>query len=194
MTKRLRLTAGFALTSLTLASSIGLAQAPRPVTVEFQNAPLSQVMRAFGTYSGSIIVLAPDVGDPEMTATIENVDWRLALDRIVDTRALVARTGASGVIRIERRRPVTVSFQNARLSQVIRGFAGYSGRTIALAPDIGDLSVTAEIEDTDWQRALDTILAFHALAARVDASGAIRIETRNPARVGPPGVIRGDSR
>ena len=66
------------------------------------------MVRAFTTFSGSTVVVAPDVGDPDVTATITNADWRLGLDRILEAHALVARVDSTGAIRIERRAPAAV--------------------------------------------------------------------------------------
>ena len=194
MTKRPRLTAAVALALLAVSPSIGVAQAPRLITVEVFNAPLSQVIRGFATYSGSTIVVARDVGDPEVTGTIHNLDWRLGLDRILETHALIARPDLSGGIRIERRRRVTVEFHNAPLSRVIRGFATYSGSTIVVANDVGDPEVTGTINNDDWRLGMDRILETYALVARLDPTGIVRIERRNPAPVRPPGRTRAESR
>jgi type II secretory pathway component HofQ len=185
MIERPRLTYGFAITLLAFSPSIVRAQVPRLITVEYQNAPLSQVIRGFAAFSGRAIVVAPDAGDPEVTASMKNVDWQVGLDRILESQALVARPDTSGVVRIERRRQVTVEFQDAPLSRVIRAFASFSGRAIVLTPGAGDPSVTIAVRDEDWQRALDDILESCALVARLDASGVVLIERRNPAPVKP---------
>jgi type IV pilus assembly protein PilQ len=104
MSKRLHLAAAFALTLLAVSPSIARAQAGGRVTLEWQNAPLSHVVRAFAAFSGRTIVVAPDVGDPELTASVLDVDWQRALDVILATRALVARVDGSGVIHIEKQR------------------------------------------------------------------------------------------
>jgi ferric-dicitrate binding protein FerR (iron transport regulator) len=103
MSKRLCLAAAFALTQLALVPSIGLAQAPQRITVEWQNARLSHVIDAFARFSGRTIVLAPDVGEQQVTAAFANGDWQLVLDAILEQHTLVARREASGVIRVEKR-------------------------------------------------------------------------------------------
>ena len=193
MTKRLRLIAPFALTLL--APSIGLAQLPGAITVEFYNAPLSQVIRGFAAYSGSTIIVARDAGDPSVTASLRDVDWRLGLDRILAPHALIAWSDPSGIIRVEKRHPViTVEFENAPLSQVIRAFTAFSGSTVVVAPDAGDPVVTATMTNTDWRLALDRILEAHALVARLDSTGIIRIERRAPPPIRPPGDARSEHR
>jgi type II secretory pathway component HofQ len=114
MSKRLYLAAGFALTLLAVSPSIGRAQAGQGITVEWQNALLSDVIRAFAALSGRTIVVAPDVGDPEVTASFNNADWQLALDIILMTRGLVARVDAAGVIRIEKESSTPAKPQNGR--------------------------------------------------------------------------------
>jgi type IV pilus assembly protein PilQ len=94
-----------AVVALALSPSTGRAQttpAGEKITLEWQNARLSDVVRAFAKFSGRTIAVAPDVGDPEITAYVQDVEWQRALDLILATRALVARTDASGVIRIEK--------------------------------------------------------------------------------------------
>ena len=102
MFKRLYLAAGFAGTLLALSPSIARAQEAARVTFEWQDAPLSHVVRAFARFSGRTIVVAPDVGDPLVTASFQNVEWRAALEIILAAQALVARVDPSGNIRIER--------------------------------------------------------------------------------------------
>jgi type II secretory pathway component HofQ len=102
MLKRLSLAAGFALAVLALSPSVGRAQAGPGVTLESQNAPLSHVVAAFEKLSSRTIVVAADVGDPLITASVANVQWERALDLILATRGLVARVDASGIIRIEK--------------------------------------------------------------------------------------------
>lgn len=195
MTKRLRLVAGFVALALPpLSPSLGQAQPPGAVTVEYQNAPLSQVIRGFATYSGTTIIVTRDAGDAPVTASIREVDWQVGLDRILETHALVARRDPSGIIRIERRRPlITVEFQDAPLSQVIRAFAVFSGSTVVVASDIGDPEVTASITNADWRLGLDRILEAHALVARLDGAGVLRIERRTPTPPRPPRRAQGES-
>jgi len=86
-------------------------QAQPRITVTFQDAPLSQVIENFAAFAGRNIVLAPDVGDPHVTADIRNVEWQLGLDQILAPLGLVARVDASGVIRVERRSPAPAGAQ-----------------------------------------------------------------------------------
>jgi hypothetical protein len=105
MSVRLGVAAVLAFTSLALSPAVGGAQAQRVVTVEWQSAPLTRVVEAFASFSGHAITVSPDVGDAAVTATLRDVDWRVALDTILAREGLVARADTSGVLRIEKRVP-----------------------------------------------------------------------------------------
>ena len=114
MSIRICLTAAFALTLLGATSTAGQAQSPAPagqaqspapITVEFYNAPLRDLIRAFAAYSGRTIVIRSDAGNPEITAAFTNVDWRRALDEILGKHGFVSSDGPDGVIKIEKRKP-----------------------------------------------------------------------------------------
>jgi type II secretory pathway component HofQ len=179
MHKRLRLTAILAL--LAVAPSAGAAQA---ISVSFFDAKLSEIVRNFAAFSGRTIVLAPEAGNPAVTASIRDVEWRRGLDQILATQSLVARVDGAGVIHVEPRRSlrVTVQYFDAGLRQVVQNFAAYAGRTIVLAEGIGDRTVTASFRDVEWRSALDLLLAPHGLVARESETGIISIERSPPGR------------
>jgi ferric-dicitrate binding protein FerR (iron transport regulator) len=102
--KRLLLAAGFAIAALTTSPSASSAQAPKRVTVEYQNARLADVVRAFASLSGQSIVLAPNAADLQVTASFTNVDWKVALDDILARQGLVCYEDAIGVLRVEKRK------------------------------------------------------------------------------------------
>jgi non-heme chloroperoxidase len=116
MVKRLFVVAVVAVAQLTFCCSIGYAQLTQRMTVEWQNAPLSQVVDAMARFSRRRIVLPADVGQQEVTVAFENTDWRVVLDSILQQQALVARTDSSDVIRVEKRAmPAKVSRSGASL-------------------------------------------------------------------------------
>ena len=165
-----------ALALLVAPPSFLSGQTQQRITVEYQNAPLSEVVRGFAAFSGRTIGVAPDVGDPLVTALVRDVDWLVGFDQILETQSLVARPQGAGVVRVERRRAVTIDFQDAPLSHVVRALASYSGRTITLPPDLSDPRVSFAARNVDWQRALDDIVRANGFIARFDAAGVIRIE------------------
>ena len=184
MSTGLYLAAALAVGAMGLTQAVCQAQARPLVTVEYQNAPLSLVVQGFASVSGRTIALGPDVGNPEITVAFQNADWRLALDLILQPLSLVAHRDVSDGIRVDKRRPLTVEWANVPLSQVLQAFATFSGRSIVMAPDVGDIEVTPALTDVDWEVAMDTILERLGRVARVGPSGVIRVERnlRAPAK------------
>ncbi|MEO7823174.1 MAG: AMIN domain-containing protein [Gemmatimonadaceae bacterium] len=75
--------------------------------------------------------------------------------------------------------PITVTFQETDIRDVIASFASFSGRTIVVGKDVTG-TVTAEIRNQPWDVALRAILQGQGLAASEDAiSGIITVDSYN---------------
>jgi len=73
--------------------------------------------------------------------------------------------------------PITVTFQETDIRDVIASFASFSGRTIVVGRDVNG-TVTAEIRNQPWDVALRAILQGQGLAASEDAiSGIITVDS-----------------
>ena len=73
--------------------------------------------------------------------------------------------------------PITVTFQDTDIRDVIASFASFSGRTIVVGKDVNG-TVTAEIRNQPWDVALRAILQGQGLAASEDAiSGIITVDS-----------------
>ncbi|MEO8909989.1 MAG: AMIN domain-containing protein [Gemmatimonadaceae bacterium] len=73
--------------------------------------------------------------------------------------------------------PITVTFQDTDIRDVIASFAAFSGRTIVVGKDVAG-SVTAEIRNQPWDVALRAILQGQGLAAAEDPmSGIITVDS-----------------
>jgi type IV pilus assembly protein PilQ len=73
--------------------------------------------------------------------------------------------------------PITVTFQDTDIRDVIASFAAFSGRTIVVGKDVSG-SVTAEIRNQPWDVALRAILSGQGLAAAEDPmSGIITVDS-----------------
>ncbi len=73
---------------------------------------------------------------------------------------------------------VTASYDAASVAEVMVGFSELTGRTIVLGSDVSG-SVTAEIRNQPWDVAFKAILDAQGLAAVEEASGIIRVDTRD---------------
>jgi type IV pilus assembly protein PilQ len=70
---------------------------------------------------------------------------------------------------------ITVSYDNANISDVIAGFAAFSGKSIIVGKDV-QATVTATITNQPWDIALQQILQAQGLSAREDYPGIIRVD------------------
>ena len=73
--------------------------------------------------------------------------------------------------------PITVTFQDTDIRDVIASFAAFSGRTIVVGKDVQG-TVTAEVKNQPWDVALRAILQGQGLAASEDLiSGIITVDS-----------------
>ena len=72
-------------------------------------------------------------------------------------------------------RPITVSFSDAPVRDVLFAFADFAGRSIVAGPGVSGL-VSAEIREQPWDLALRAILAAHGLVAHEQDDGIIRVD------------------
>lgn len=165
--------------------SISAAQQVRAVVRgQFENAPLSNVTSAFATFAGRDIIAAPDVGDPRVTVSFAEADWRLALVGVLDQLGLFASMDSAGVIRVTRTGQgttagrVAADYRGAPLRNVAEALSTFSGKRIVVSPDVGEMEVTLKFEQMDWRLGLDFILDQLGLVVRVDESGVMHIEQK----------------
>ena len=73
--------------------------------------------------------------------------------------------------------PITVTFQDTDIRDVIASFAAFSGRTIVVGKDVQG-TITAEVKNQPWDVALRAILQGQGLAASEDpVSGIITVDS-----------------
>lgn len=87
----------------------------------------------------------------------------------------VAAPTPTSAARRQQGRPITVSFYEADIRDVIATFAEFTGRSIVAGSGV-EGSVTAEIMDQPWDVALETLMRAYGYAVEVLPSGIIRID------------------
>jgi type IV pilus assembly protein PilQ len=76
-----------------------------------------------------------------------------------------------------RGRPITVTFENAPMRDVLASFAEFSGRSIIPGADVSGITVAyAEVRNQPWDEALRSLLQAYGLAAEEAPSGIIRVD------------------
>lgn len=97
------LVAGLAAGTSLVAAADAAAQEPpaeaERITVEWNAAPMGDVLRAFAEFSGKSIVAGPDVPGT-VTAFIDDQPWDVALQAILSAQGLTAVEDEHGIIRV----------------------------------------------------------------------------------------------
>src|SRR5256714_5596261 len=87
------------------------------------------------------------------------------------------RLGLFSQVQQSQQPPITVTFQDTDIRDVIASFAAFSGRTIVVGKDVSG-TITAEVRNQPWDVALRAILQGQGLAASEDPiSGIITVDS-----------------
>src|ERR1700686_2094501 len=106
-------------------------------------------------------VAQPEVQDDPAPATVERAPARIASTYNVKPIALFSSVQQS------QQPPISVTFQDTDIRDVIASFAAFSGRTIVVGKDVLG-TVTAEVKNQPWDVALRAILQGQGLASSED--------------------------
>lgn len=71
---------------------------------------------------------------------------------------------------------ITVTWHNATIEEVVRGFSEFSGRNIIIGKDIS-ARITANINDTPWHQAMMAVLGAHGLSVQEVPGGILRVDS-----------------
>jgi len=84
-------------------------------------------------------------------------------------------TGSSQQLPQSQQPSITATWDNASISDVIAGFAAFSGKTIIVGKGVTG-TVTATVKNQPWDVALDEVLRSQGLSAREDYPNIIRVD------------------
>lgn len=82
------------------AGSACVAGGPRCITVSFRETGMHEVAAVFAEFSGTSVVLAPDVAG-KVTAEVRNQPWDVAFLAILEAHGYAARQIAPGMLRVD---------------------------------------------------------------------------------------------
>ncbi|MBV9773050.1 MAG: AMIN domain-containing protein, partial [Gemmatimonadetes bacterium] len=75
-----------------------------------------------------------------------------------------------------RARPMTVSFYETDIRDVLASIADFAGRSIIAGSGVAGINITADIRNQPWDIALETILRANGLASEEGPGGIIRVD------------------
>jgi ferric-dicitrate binding protein FerR (iron transport regulator) len=79
-----------------------MVEAEQPITVQFENAPLSRVLQSISGFTKRSITVAPDVDDRFVSFTARSVDWQRALNAMLRDNGLTATSDSNGSMLVVR--------------------------------------------------------------------------------------------
>lgn len=107
--------------------------------------------------------------------------WHTSGAAPVSRREQPSTPVAQTVVQQPQQAPITVTFENTPLDEVLATFAAFSGRSIVSGEGV-EGSVNATITNQPWDIALREILRAHGFVAEETESGIIRVEELGTAR------------
>jgi type IV pilus assembly protein PilQ len=87
-----------------------------------------------------------------------------------------ANPPAAAPRRQQQRPPVTVTFTEEPLANVLAAFADYAGKSIVPSSEIKNTAITAEVRNQDWEVALQAVLTANNMIAQELESGVILVK------------------
>jgi type IV pilus assembly protein PilQ len=107
-----------------------------------------------------------------------DASWAASLARLAaarDAEPAPAAKPQQSQQRASQQPTITASWDGASISDVIAGFAAFSGQTIIVGKAVTG-TVTATVKNQPWDIAFDQILQSQGLAAKSDYPGIIRVD------------------
>jgi type IV pilus assembly protein PilQ len=153
--------------------------APRPVmvaSVDATNRRTPSTSSRLNTAAKAVVQLESSVAQPDpqydpAPPAAEPEAARIASSYNAKPIALFSQVQQS------QQAPITVTFQDTDIRDVIASFAAFAGRTIVVGKDVAG-TVTAEVKNQPWDVALRAILSGQGLAASEDLiSGIITVDS-----------------
>jgi type IV pilus assembly protein PilQ len=130
---------------------------PEGLTVRFQ------VADAFAPWSSAAPAASPALAAPSPA-------------RAAPSRTDLPQGTAAAPLQVPvQQRPITVTFEDADIRDVLASFAEFTGRSIVPGTNMSG-TVTATIRQQPWDVALQTILSAYGLAAQEMPSGIIQVD------------------
>lgn len=160
-----------------LWSSAALAQAPSldaRVSLNIADQELAQVVQYLRERSGANIVLLEGGDRVIHDLQIKDVHWREALEYAVQLAECVLDEERNGVLTITKPSPVTFTFTDRPIGEIIDTIGSTSGANIIVSPEVtGNLSV--RLKDVPWRDALESIVKARGYTVVEEAHGILRV-------------------
>jgi type IV pilus assembly protein PilQ len=121
-------------------------------------------------------VVRVTLGTDRTFAAWSSEDWRRATTAAAEAvAAREAPTPEPAAAAQSQQPPITATWDEANISDVVAGFAAFSGKSIIVGREV-TATITATIKNQPWDVAFQQILQSQGLSAREDYDGIIRVD------------------
>jgi type IV pilus assembly protein PilQ len=155
-----------------------MVPAPRPVTVasvDATNQRAPSTSTRLNTAAKAVVQVESSVAQPDPQYDPAPPAREPEAARIASSYAKPIALFSQ--VQQSQQAPITVTFQDTDIRDVIASFAAFAGRTIVVGKDVAG-TVTAEVKNQPWDVALRAILSGQGLAASEDLiSGIITVDS-----------------
>ena len=145
------------------------------VTIDVQDAVLGQVVaERIQPRTRVNIIVAPEAAEQRVSLRVVDLHWVQALSAMVERIGGVMVRKANNLLRIERPQPVSFTFTDEDVRNVIITIAEYSSANVIISPEV-DGHVTLSLNETPWRAALEQVVRTVGYALVEEDYGILRV-------------------
>lgn len=146
------------------------------VSFDVKDRDLNDIIEFIRRRTDVNIVVAPAIQE-KVTLSLKDVDWRQALNLVVERAGCVVVNVSSNLIRIEKPPRVHIAFQNVDIREVIDVIAKIGSANVVVSPDVKG-SINIRLRDQPWRDALEAVVKTLGFAIVEEERGILRVVAR----------------
>lgn len=145
------------------------------VTLDVQDAPFGQVVeQRIQPRTRVNIIVAPAAAEQVVTIKVVDLHWIQALDAMAERIGAVLVRKAPNLLRIERPKPITMSFTDLDINEVITAIADAANANVIVSPKV-EGKITLTLRDTPWRASLEYVVQTLGYALVEEDYGIMRV-------------------
>ncbi len=134
---------------------------------------LRDVVASIRRRAGVNIIVDEGIED-RVTIDLQDVEWRRALDLVVERANCVVVDAGGNVLKVEKPPRVYFAFENADIQKVIDTIAKISGANIVVAPEVQG-TITLRLRNIPWRDALEATVKTLGYVVVEEDRGILRV-------------------
>ncbi len=149
------------------------------VTLDVQEAPLGQVVeQRLQPRTRVNIIVSPEAQDQLVTLKVVDMHWIQALDIMAERVGAVLVRRAQRYLRVERPKPISITFTDREITEVITAIAEFAGANVIVSPKVTG-KITLALNETPWRASMEAVVRTLGFALVEEDYGIMRVVPRN---------------